>query len=238
MKDNAYKNYNTAKKKIEEETVSAVNAAIESYNISKNYIIKKEGMVREHRMVRGSYTVEAALIFPTVLFIIIGLIYFGFYQHDQDKLEAVINETLLKGRNLIQNEADIKTGAIDYKTYNNRSIFYSLQDNLQGKKQEIYNYAWSRLNKGLFAATVNSIDVQVSHTDLSVEIKGEMAIPFVGLGPLFSGSGTLVTGINSAAVQNNPEFIRVFDIFSGAADKVPVIHETLTKLQQLLNKLK
>ncbi len=188
------------------------------------------------KTVRGNYTVEAALIFPTILFIIIGLIYLGFYLHDQNRMEAVIHETLLRGRNLMRNEADIQTGLIDYETYYNRGILYSLQDNTDEKKQEIYNYIRTQLNHGLFIAEINSIDVEVSHTNIEIEVRAEMLLPFLGLRPLFAGSKTAVTGKDSVAVQNNTEFIRIFDIFSGVADKIPVIDETLKKLQQILNK--
>ncbi len=186
--------------------------------------------------VKGSYTVEAALVFPTVLFIIIGLIYFGFYMHDQNKIEAVINETLLKSRYLIQNETDMGTGLIDYGAYYKRGILYSLQDNLQEKKQGIYNYLKTRLNNGLFIAGISLIEVKVSHSNISIEIKAEMELPFLGLRPLFAGNST-VTGKNSVSVQNNTEFIRIFDIFSGVADKIPAIDETLKKLRQILDKL-
>ncbi len=185
--------------------------------------------------VKGSYTVEASLIFPMILFIIIGFIYLGFYLHDQDKIEAVINETLLKSRNLIQNDTDIKSGIMDYEKYYKRGILYSLQNNLQDKKQEIYNYLQTQLNKGLFIADINYIGIEVSHTSISIEIKAEMELPFWGVQSLFDGK-TQVTGYNSTAVQNNTEFIRIFDIFSSVAEKVPAIDKSLKKLQQILDK--
>ncbi len=188
------------------------------------------------KTVKGSYTVEAALVFPIVLFIIVGLIYLGFYMHDKDKIEAVINETLIKSRNLLQNETDMNTGLIDYETYYKRGILYSLQNNLQDKKEEIYNYIQTQLSKGLFIADINTIDVNVSHTQISIEVKAEMELPFLGIRPFFARSGTSVTENAAVSIQNNTEFIRIFDIFSSVAEKIPVIDETLKKLQQILNK--
>lgn len=180
---------------------------------------------------------EAALVFPIVLFTIIGLIYLGFYMHDKDKIEGVINETLIKGRNLLQNETDMNTGFINYEAYYKRGMLYSLQDNLQEKKDKIYNYIQKKISKGLFIADINTIDLEVSHTQISIEVKAEMELPFLGIQPFFAGSGTLVTGINSVSIQKNTEFIRIFDIFSSVAEKIPVINETLQKLQQILNKI-
>jgi hypothetical protein len=189
------------------------------------------------KTVKGSYTVEIAFVFPIVLFVIVGLIYLGFYMHDKDKIEAVINETLIKGRNLLQNETDMNTGLIDYEAYYKRGILYSLEDNLQEKKEEIYNYIQTQLGKGLFIADINAIDVNVSHTQISIEVKAEMKLPFLGIRPFFAGSGTSVIEKTAVPIQNNTEFIRIFNIFSSVAGKIPVIDETLKKLQQILNKL-
>ena len=188
------------------------------------------------KTVKGSYTIEAALIFPTVLFIIAGLIYLGFYLHDQDKLEAVLDETLIKSRDLIQYEADMQTGVINYEAYASRGLLYALEDNLKGKEQEIYNYIQMQLKKGLFIAEVNSINVEASHTHVHLQIEAGMRLPFLGLMPLYAGSGTSVTAENRVSIENNAEFIRIYDIFFSVADKVPVINETLKKLQEILNK--
>ncbi len=189
-------------------------------------------------VVSGSYTIEAALIFPLILLVITALIYLGFFLHDQDRLEAVINETLLIGRNLVRNEAQMDTGFMDYEVYNKRGILYSLQANLQEKREEIYNYLQLHLNKGFFLADIRSIDVTVSHTEISLIVKADMVLPFVGLLPFFSGSKTVIVGSNQAAIGSNVEFLRVFDIFSGVAENMPVINDNLMKLQQILNLLK
>jgi hypothetical protein len=189
-------------------------------------------------VVSGSYTIEAALIFPLILLVITALIYLGFFLHDQDRLEAVINETLLIGRNLVRNEAQMDTGFMDYEVYNKRGILYSLQANLQEKREEIYNYLQLHLNKGFFLADIRSIDVTVSHTEISLIVKADMVLPFVGLLPFFSGSKTVIVGSNQAVIGSNVEFLRVFDIFSGVAENMPVINDNLMKLQQILNLLK
>lgn len=201
-------------------------------------MIEKSTKGKIQPVVSGSYTIEAALILPLILFIITALIYLGFYLHDQDRLEAVINETLLIGKNLVRNEAQMDTGFIDYEVYNKRGIMYSLQDNLREKREEIYNYLQLQLNKGFFIADIRSVDVTVSHADISLIVKADMILPFVGLLPFFSGSKTVFIGANQASIGSNTEFLRVFDIFSGVAENMPVINDNLMKLQQILNKLK
>lgn len=196
-----------------------------------------ERKANQHKyMVNGSYTIEVVLIMPFILFVITALIYLGFYFHDQNKIEATINETLLLGRNLLRNEVQITTGLINYEAYNKRGILYSLQDNLEEKQEQIYNYLQSKLSKGFMIADISSIEVTVSHKELSIAVQANMKLPFAGLKPFFSKSGTTVIGKNSTTIENNMEFIRIFDVFSSVSEKIPVINNNLIKLQEVLNK--
>ena len=77
------------------------------------------------KRVEGSYTVEAALIFPFILYIIIALIYLGFYLHDYGKMQAIIHEGQIRGKGLITNEIDINTGALSYNDYLRKNSFLS-----------------------------------------------------------------------------------------------------------------
>lgn len=193
-------------------------------------MIKKE--------VKGSFTVEAAFIFPSVLFIIIALIYMGFYMHDKAKINSDINETLLKGKNLVLYEADINTGLIDYDAYLNRGILYSLEGNMEDYKTEISDYINKSLDNGLFIASINQVEVNVTYSSLSVEINASMKFPFLEIKKYFTGTGTQIILDRSLEVNSTPEFIRIFDVFSGVVDKMPLIDETLQKLQEILGKIK
>jgi hypothetical protein len=193
-------------------------------------LIKKE--------VRGSYTVEAAFLFPTVLFVIIALIYMGFYLHDKASMNSTINETMLKGKNLLLNDTNMNSGLIDYDTYLKRGVLYSLEDNLGNKKNEIYDYINTELSSGLLIATINQINVTVTYSNITIEVNSTMNLPFLEVKKYFTGTGTQVNLKSSAEVSSIPEFIRIFDVFSGVAEKIPLVNEVLQKLQQILNKVK
>lgn len=175
------------------------------------------------------------MVFPCVLFIIVGLIYLGFYMHDKVKIQTVLNETALKGRALIRNEIDINTGRINYEEYNQRGIFYILNNDLSGKKTEIYNYLDSKLKSGLFIAKISNIEVVASLSNIHMEVNAIMEIPFFDVKKLFSNSGLSIYDKNITEIQDPMEFIRVFNVFSGVADKVEVVDKILKKLQKILN---
>lgn len=188
--------------------------------------------------VKGSYTVEAALILPCIFFIIIGLLYLGFYVHDKVKIQAIINETAIKGRALIQNETDMNTGLMDYEAYNHRGILYFFNNDVQEKKVKIYNYACSKFSSGFFIAKVEKIEVIANYTNIKIEVMARMDLPLLDVQRLFVNSGSSIQLRNSFEIQNATEFIRIFAVFSGVADKVEVIDTALKKLQKVLDKLK
>ncbi|GAA4654754.1 hypothetical protein GCM10023142_18920 [Anaerocolumna aminovalerica] len=188
--------------------------------------------------VKGSYTVEAALILPIILFIIIGLLYLGFYLHDKVKIQSVINDASTRGRELIQYEADLETGLIDYDYYQNRSLLYPYFTDFTEKEYKINAYLVKQLNRGLFIAKVDSVTVSASFNRIHVLVNGHMDIPFREVKQFFTNNGLTFSSENTMEIHNTVEFIRTFDVFSGVAEKVKFIDEILQKLQKLIGSFK
>ncbi|WP_313133950.1 TadE family protein [Anaerocolumna sp.] len=188
--------------------------------------------------VKGSYTVEAALILPMILFIIAGLLYLGFYLHDKVKIQSVINDISTKGRELIQYEADLKTGLIDYDHYQSRFFLYPYFSDFVEKENNINTYLAEELNRGLFIAKVDSVAVSVTFNRIRISVNGHMDIPFIEVKQLFTNSGLTFSDNNTMEIHNTEEFIRVLDVFSGVADKVKFIDDILQNLQKLIGSIK
>jgi hypothetical protein len=188
--------------------------------------------------VEGSYTVEAALIFPCIFFVIIGLMYLGFYMHDKVRIQAIIDETVIKGRALIRTETNIKTGLLDYEAYYERGIFYFINNDIQEKQNHVYDYIQNQLSRGFFIASVENINVTVTNSNISIKVNASMDFPYVDIERLFLESGLSVQLVNNSDIQNPVEFIRIFDVFSGVADRVEVVNGTLIKLQKILSKIR
>ncbi len=181
---------------------------------------------------------EAALIFPCILFVIFGLLYLGFYMHDKVRIQSVLDETALKGRALIENEAELAAGNIDYEKYLERGILHFLLNNdLTEQEAQIYDYAMNHLQGGLFLARIERIEVSAARSDIGIEVLAAMEFPFFEVKKLFTESGFSVKLNNITQIQNPMEFIRVFEVFSGAADKSAAVDKAIKNLQQLLNKI-
>lgn len=188
--------------------------------------------------VKGSYTVEAALILPIILYIIIGLLYLGFYLHDKVKIQSAINDTSTRGRELIQYEADLETGLIDYDYSQNRSLLYSYFTDFTEKEYKINTYLVEQLNRGLFITKVDSVVLSASSNKIHVLVNGHMNIPFREVKQFFTDKGLTFSNENTMEIHNTVEFIRIFDVFSGVAEKVKFIDEILQKLQKLIGSFK
>lgn len=55
---------------------------------------------KKRTMLKGSFTVEAALLMTIILPVLIALIYIGFYVHDSAVIQSVLCETAAMGSNL------------------------------------------------------------------------------------------------------------------------------------------
>lgn len=188
--------------------------------------------------VKGSYTVEAALVFPIVIFVVIGVLYLAFYLHDKVKIQGLIDEASLKAKAYVRNETDINTGLIDYETYNKRGIFYPLRNDLDHKEEKMKEYLEGKLSSGLFIADLDAVEVILGYSDIDIEVSVDMDIPFFDVRQYFTGSGFSLRLKNTVPIQNPMEFIRIFSIFTAVASKIRIIDETLKKLHEILNKIK
>lgn len=186
------------------------------------------------KRVKGSYTIEAAYIVPFVIFIIIGIVYLGFYLHDRNKIKIIMNEALVKAESYVMSEVDLYNNRINYEMKNDRSILYAMEDNLEDREEQVRGYVVEQLQKGFFIASSKEVMVELSHSGVEISIDIMLEIPIAGVNDLFRNSMLLVKEEKKKSFQNNVEYIRIFDIFSGVASKTELGDQALTQLQRVL----
>lgn len=171
--------------------------------------------------VRGSYTIEATFIVPIILYIIIGLIYLGFYLHDYGKIHGIIHEGQLRGKNLVGYEVDIDTGIQSYEKYLDRTIFYPLDNDFPEKEEDIKNYIYKRCEGKLLIAKVYDVGVRVGFSNVSISVKSKIKFPMRIVKEMLIGSENLI--IESKEKNHNPvNFIRFFEIASKTGEKIDI----------------
>ncbi len=132
---------------------------------------------------KASYTIEAALLFPFILSVIVLVIYGAFFIHDRAVLDAAAYEAALRGSEVTDKSDDIyakvkKTG----------------EDTIDGR---------------LLATKDLDMDIQITKDQVSVRYSGEFSIPggvVLVPGMSFSGIGVRAEGHSKRLDPGN--FIR------------------------------
>lgn len=187
--------------------------------------------------VKGSYTVEAALIFPFILYIIIALIYLGFYLHDYGKIQAIIHEGQIRGKGQVINDVDMDTGVLSYNDYLNRTVFYPVDNDFDNKEVKIKNFIYSYCHEKLLISKVNDIKVEVKASNITITVNMKANFPFNSIEKLFLGNENIV--IESKEKNTQPaDFIRGFQVSADVGEKIDIVNQVINKLKKAVSILK
>lgn len=177
--------------------------------------------------VNGSYTVEAAFLMPIVLFVIIGVLYLGFYLHDKARVHSIMNDALTNSRSLIQYEAGMNTGSIDYVAYRDRDIWYPYFNDFKEKEASIIAYVTNQFEKGLFLTKLEDAEVTIDTFNITINASIRMEFPFVEIQKLLVNGSQEDTVFYTNNTRSSAEFIRTYNTFLGVAEKTELVQELL-----------
>ena len=135
------------------------------------------------KVFKASYTLEASLLFPFILAVLVLLIYFSFFIHDRAVLDIAANEAAIRGSEITDPDGDIFTKVRD-----------------TGKRE----------TEGRLLATDNlAMDVRVDSKEVKVSYSGDFRIPKgVILVPGMNMEGTNITVEGKSARIDPSGFIR------------------------------
>lgn len=187
--------------------------------------------------VKGSYTIEAALIFPCILFVIISLIYLGFYLHDYGKVQAILYESQTRGKGLIRNEVSMNSGVQSYQDYLDRTIFYPIDNDFKYKQNQISNFINKRCKDKLLISELSNVDVKVSSSNIKLSVGINFQFPFGILKIFFNGSEGVVIE-NSEKIHNPADFIRGYQVSYDLVKRIDVVNNVTNKLKEVIEGIK
>lgn len=127
---------------------------------------------------KGSMTVEAAVLFPVILLVIVTLIYLTFYLHDSSKLQSKIHTMMLQSKSYMLYQTPL------YGVNNNYEESL-LEDSTEGIKI-LEDYVRTQFRKGFFIYRFQHIDMELKDSYIQLSVEGEIELPFAILEPLFS----------------------------------------------------
>lgn len=108
---------------------------------------------------KGSYTIEASLILPIIIYIVISFLYECFFLHDINVMEAVVRRLVIEERVMKNNMfGEVMPGVqdLEYKT-----------------SQEV-------IEEVILTDHINT-DIELSENTVKITCTGEFTVPFRGL---------------------------------------------------------
>ena len=158
---------------------------------------------------KGSFTLEATIIFPIVLIIIIGLLCIPFILYQKVSIQALADYSARRGVRTWGNiNKDINTGRSNFNTdkscYLKKIEFHEYDNSEAGKEEKLGNWIVAKLKTNAFLYDKNTnVNVNMKNyfifKKLNLEIKKYYKIPFSICDTKYS----LVKG-NSLIAFNNP----------------------------------
>lgn len=168
---------------------------------------------------RGSFTVEASLIFPIIFLCIIAVIYICILLYQMVLIQTAADVSAERGAATWSNpEKKISSGMIEKSGINAGGLYWRLFDiHKEKKKSRLGNYLESHIGrydilKGSYKVSEPDIIDYVVYKKLSLDIEGEYDIPAGTLLKAFGFRDCILLKVHSEAVINEPvEFIRNTD---------------------------
>ena len=211
---------------------------------------RKEGCSEDFRDAqKGSFTVEAAIIVPLVIFSLAAVIYMGLllYQRSlvQSAAEMAANQgaaAWASGTEEIEMSRPTDPGTGKFKLY--RRIYDSDKEQ-RLKIIEDYALALSSRNEIVPAsgAVAEAEIIDAFNRKLEVRVDRYYKMPLGKLAKLFGGSDTVAIWVKAVSTINDPaEFIRtadmVIDIEKKLEEKFPELKKVGEKTRETLNDMK
>jgi hypothetical protein len=185
------------------------------------------------KSVRGSVTVEAALVMPLVVFIIFALLYLAFFLHDKSRIQSVVDKSLHKAALTVKHEADISSGTVYYEDINDRGVFYLPFGSTEEEKYKIWDYVSRELQSGLLTAIITNIKVNVGKFNIQITVEADMPVSLPGIRQ-FLKTLSKIKVAESSQIHNPAEQIRVSEVILDTGLKIKGAEALKKKLDKAL----
>lgn len=187
------------------------------------------------RKIRGSFTVEATLLLPMIIFIIYSMVFLSFYLHDRSRMEGVVDEVLHKGALSAKHEADIVTGRVDYENIGNRGVFYLLTGDTERQEKELSDYLQEISEQGFFLTEITDIRVEVRKLTIKITLEGEFEVPMKGILDFFHPNRK-ITVEAERGIHDPAEFIRISEVVLDTGNKIKGFEELKGRIDKILGR--
>jgi hypothetical protein len=163
---------------------------------------------------RGSFTVEAIIIFSVIFLLLAAMVYAFIIMYQYTFLQSVVNQTANTAAIYYVNEYG-KTGE-DYIKLNTNLYWRFLDKEADSKKNNINNYISNCLDRSILHSTksiYNDTSYKFLIKQINISVEDKYPLPIGNMFKIFGISSTLnLKAQTNSPLDDNAEFIRNLDI--------------------------
>lgn len=203
---------------------------VKKYRQSKRDLIKK---IFENKL-RGSMTVEAAMVFPIVLFTVFSLVYASLYLHDKVVIQSVMRQVVGTAEIAARYPVNSSLEQISYENINNRGIFFSIHSNYEVENRLYSNQLLKQLSGRLYITDITKCEIELTYSNVKASVRCFIKIPIQSVCLMLGKDKMHYNDEVSIDVFRVTEFVRVFDVFSDVVTDTKVGDQAISKLQDII----
>jgi len=178
-------------------------------------------------------TVEMAIVFPLVVFVICSIIYAGLYMHDKLAIRSIVDEQMYDIDIIARHPVDIH-GHVLYEHINDRGIFFRLCEDYSKENKMEHDQILSKLKKSLYITKVETVKINMTHSCVDAKVLCGVVIPFHIVKTLLGKEKMRYEITISKPIFYPTEFTRIFTVFSEVAENTEIGDKVLSKLHEIL----
>lgn len=165
----------------------------------------------------GSLTVEAALLFPMIIVIIMALVYFMLSLYDRTMIDSVLNEAVIKENMVVKQPSNYITGAIAYERLTERSLLYSVTNSHQKEEEQVVQYVTDALQGKLILSEVGNVEARTTSSSCLVRVEANVIFTPLPFFQFFTEQESIVQEVK-IPLHNPSNFARTWDTILGIAE--------------------
>ncbi len=184
---------------------------------------------------KGSITVEAVFIVPTILVVIFSLMYMSLILHDKVVLQTVADEALVRSNQLCHQPSDVLSSEIHYSRLLDTNL---LGEKADKHKEELIYYIDQEVKGKLLICDISNItiDLQEDFCQIDIEAVSRISLPMI---LKYSKNNNQVSVSQQRDFHHPENFARKAEVVLDTVTQIKGmdrIKEFLSKVGDFLNK--
>ncbi len=135
--------------------------------------------VKRSKKIQANYTVEAALVFPLIFFVLLFMLNYTFYCYDRAKLQAKMNDVMRRSAAFMSYDIDLWDNTVNRTSLANKEFLWVFLGDRKPKEDLIQQYCMYELSQGLYITSIEQMSVDSTYTELM--IRGTATVQVIGL---------------------------------------------------------